>query len=125
MSRVLTKVALLLVVIAALTALAVLPACSSGSKPSTSGSTGGSSSSGAQVSISNFAFSPSSVTVKVGESVTWTNNDSPTHTVVGDGGISSGDLVNGATYSKTFDTAGTFAYKCSIHPTMTGTVVVQ
>ena len=78
------------------------------------------------VSIANFAFSPASITVKVGDSVTWTNNDSTTHTVTADdNSFSSGDLAPGATFSFTFSKAGTFAYHCSIHPSMTGTVVVQ
>jgi plastocyanin len=57
--------------------------------------------------------------------VTWTNNDSATHTITGDGGLDSGDVATGGTYSKTFDKAGTYKYHCSIHPTMTGEVVVQ
>lgn len=78
------------------------------------------------VSIANFAFSPSSLTVKVGDTVTWTNNDSATHTVVAvDGSFKSGDLGQGASYQFSFKTAGTYAYKCGIHPSMTGTVVVQ
>ena len=89
----------------------------------TGGTTGGG---GSAVSISNFAFDPTSITIKVGDAVSWTNNDSATHTVVAvDGSFKSGDLGQGATFENTFTTAGTFAYKCSIHPNMTGTVVVQ
>lgn len=78
------------------------------------------------VSIASFAFSPPSLTVKVGATVTWTNNDTVTHTVVADdGSFKSGDLGQGASYQFTFKTAGTYTYKCSIHPSMTGTVVVQ
>ena len=80
---------------------------------------------GASVDAKNFAFEPKTVTVKVGQTVTWTNQDSATHTVTGDGGISSGDLSQGKSYSKTFDTEGTFDYHCSIHPSMTGQVIVQ
>jgi plastocyanin len=78
------------------------------------------------VSISNFSFSPANITVKKGTTVTWTNNDSTTHTVTGDtnGGPKSGDLNPGKAYSFTFSAAGTFAYHCSIHPDMTGTVTV-
>ena len=75
--------------------------------------------------MKNFAFSPDSVEIKVGETVTWTNEDAAAHTVTGDGGVDSGQLATGQTYSKTFDTAGTYAYHCSIHPAMTGTVVVK
>ena len=109
--------------------LAALAGCGGSNSSGTSGGTGstggGSSASGADVTMSNFAFSPSSVEIKAGESVTWTNEDSATHTVEGDGGISSGDLAKGQSYTKKFDTAGTYPYKCSIHPSMTGTVVVK
>jgi plastocyanin len=80
---------------------------------------------GASVEIKNFAFEPKTVTIKVGQTVTWTNQDSATHTVAGDGGIDSGDLSKGKSYSKTFDTEGAFDYHCSIHPSMTGQVIVQ
>jgi plastocyanin len=77
------------------------------------------------VDIKDFQFNPSKVTIKVGGTVTWTNSGPSTHTVTGDGGIDSGDLSKGKSYSKTFDTAGTFNYHCSIHPSMTGQVIVQ
>lgn len=89
--------------------------------PASSGGTGG-----AQVIMKGMAFDPSTVTIKAGESVTWTNEDSFDHTVIADKGeFESGDLGNGATFSFTFDKAGTYAYHCGIHPSMTGTVVVQ
>jgi plastocyanin len=80
---------------------------------------------GTAVTIQNFAFSPASVNVKVGDSVTWTNKDSATHQLAGDGGIASDPLATGAAYTQKFDTAGSFNYHCSIHPSMTGTVVVK
>jgi plastocyanin len=79
------------------------------------------------VIIDNFAFSPASITVKKGTTVTWTNKDSATHTVTendGQKGPDSADLAQGKTYSFTFDTVGTFKYHCTIHTTMTGTVTV-
>ncbi len=76
------------------------------------------------VTISGFAFSPGTVTVSVGDTVTWTNNDGVGHTATGDG-FDTGTISGGATASVTFDTAGTFAYHCSIHPQMNGTVVVE
>lgn len=78
------------------------------------------------VSIASFAFSPSTVTVNVGESVTWTNNQAGVpHTVTSDSGaFDSGNLSSGGTFQHTFTTAGTFAYHCNIHPSMQGTVVV-
>ena len=96
---------------------------SSGSAPAASSSTSGSSG-GSDVTIQNFSFNPSSLTVKAGTTVTWTNKDSATHTVTGSG-WESGELPTGTTYSHKFDTAGTYAYHCSIHPSMTGTIIVQ
>jgi len=80
---------------------------------------------GASVEIKNFAFDPDTVTIKVGQTVTWTNQDSVVHTVTGDGGIESDNLSKGDSYSKTFDTEGTFDYHCSIHPSMKGQVIVE
>jgi plastocyanin len=80
---------------------------------------------GVSVEIKDFAFEPKTVTIRLGQTVTWTNQDSAAHTVVGDGGIDSGDLSKGKSYSKTFDTEGTLDYHCSIHPQMKGQVIVQ
>jgi len=80
---------------------------------------------GVSVEIKDFAFEPKTVTIKVGQTVTWTNQDSTTHTVTGDGGIDSDGLSKGKSYSKTFDTEGAFDYHCSPHPQMTGQVIVQ
>ncbi len=78
------------------------------------------------VSIANFAFDPATVTVNVGDGVTWTNDDSTAHTATaGDGAFDTGSIGAGQTATVTFDTAGTFAYVCSIHPQMAGTVIVQ
>ncbi|MFE3189663.1 cupredoxin family copper-binding protein [Nocardia sp. NPDC059240] len=77
------------------------------------------------VNIDNFAFGPSSLTVKTGTTVTWTNKDEEPHTVVAnDGSFRSPTLGTGATYTFTFTKAGSFAYVCSIHPFMHATVVV-
>lgn len=78
------------------------------------------------VAISGFSFSPKSVTVTVGDTVTWTNSDAQAHTATADDASwDTANIGNGASKSITFSTAGTFAYHCSIHPTMTGTVVVE
>jgi plastocyanin len=78
------------------------------------------------VTIVGFAFSPGSVTVNVGDSVTFTNNDSVGHTATADGGgFDTGTIGGGANDVVTFDAAGTFAYHCAIHPDMTGSVVVE
>lgn len=80
---------------------------------------------GTPVAIANLAFSPQSVTVAVGAVVTWANADSVTHTVTFNEGPDCGNLAQGASVSRTFGAAGTFAYHCAIHATMRGTVVVQ
>jgi plastocyanin len=82
-------------------------------------------SAGTAVGIATNAFNPTSVTVAVGGVVTWANADPTTHTVTFDTGPDCGRLAQGATVSRTFDAAGTFAYHCSIHTFMKGTVVVQ
>lgn len=78
------------------------------------------------VAISGFSFSPGSVTVAVGDTVTWTNSDAQAHTATADDSSwDTGTISNNASRTITFSTAGTFAYHCDIHPNMTGTVVVQ
>ncbi len=80
----------------------------------------------ASVTIAGFAFNPPTITVSVGTTVTWSNQDSATHTVTfSDGSTSSGRLAQGGQFQRSFDKAGTFTYACSIHSSMTGTVVVQ
>lgn len=79
-----------------------------------------------RVSIVDFAFQPKSVTVTAGTAVTWTNEAGQAHTVTSDGGsFDSGQLAANDSFANVFDTAGTFAYHCSIHPQMTATVVVK
>ena len=78
------------------------------------------------VTIANFAFSPNQVTITAGTTVTWVNNNSTPHTATGDGGeFDSGTIDPAGSASITFDTPGTYAYHCSIHPNMTATIVVQ
>ena len=77
------------------------------------------------VRITNFAFSPATITVKAGSTVAWTNDDAIQHDVTFDsGGINSGAMNHNDTFSHTFPTAGTFHYICSIHSFMHGTVIV-
>lgn len=79
-----------------------------------------------QVNIANFAFSPATITVKVGESVNWTNKDNVGHSATADdGSFDTGVLGQGESKSITFTKAGTYKYHCSMHPNMHGTVVVQ
>lgn len=78
------------------------------------------------VAITDFQFTPSTITVKVGDTVTWTNNGPSKHTATADdGSFDSGNLSAGQTFSHTFQTAGTFSYICTIHPFMKAQVVVQ
>jgi plastocyanin len=77
------------------------------------------------VTIQDFVFSPDVLEVAAGTTVTWTNNDVTQHTVVStDGFFESDILAEGNTFSFTFEDAGTFDYICSLHPNMTGQVVV-
>ena len=79
------------------------------------------------IAISNFAFSPSAQTIRVGDTVVWKNNDPVAHSVTSDSGseLSSSDLSTGKTYSHTFNTPGVFTYHCGIHPRMEGQITVQ
>jgi plastocyanin len=78
------------------------------------------------VTIVDFSFSPGSITVHVGDTVTWTNNGKQPHTATAnDGSFNTPQLKNGQSASHTFTKAGTFAYICAIHPFMKGTVVVE
>ena len=79
------------------------------------------------VTIQGFQFQPSSVTVQVGDTVTWANPaGEPPHTATSDtGGWDTGSIAAGASASVTFDTAGSFPYHCEFHPQMTGTVTVE
>jgi amicyanin len=80
---------------------------------------------GNAVTIDNFKFDPATLTVPVGSTVTWTNKDEEPHTVAAkDGSFHSSSLDTKGTYSFTFTKPGTYDYICSIHPFMTGTVVV-
>jgi plastocyanin len=78
-----------------------------------------------QVNIQGFAFVPQNLTIGAGTTVVWTNLDSTTHTSTGSGNAwNSGNLAQGASYSHTFYTPGTYSYICAIHPSMTGTITV-
>ncbi len=71
-------------------------------------------------------FEPQSVTAKVGETITWINKDDEPHTVRSDAGLfASAALDTGETFRFRFDKSGTYHFFCSIHPKMTGTIVVH
>lgn len=102
----------------------------SNSESSTQASTGSeqTSSNAVAVEISNFAYSPATLTVKVGTTVTWTNKDSARHDVAADDESSdapSSELLGrGESYSFTFKKAGTYSYHCTPHPNMQAKVIV-
>lgn len=79
------------------------------------------------IAIQNFAFVPKTVTVPAGTRVVWTNRDEEPHTVTSAGNqfTSSKALDSGDVYAATFTKPGTYAYYCSIHPMMVGTIIVQ
>ncbi|MGH9493751.1 MAG: cupredoxin domain-containing protein [Candidatus Sulfotelmatobacter sp.] len=78
------------------------------------------------VKIDNFSFGPQTVTVPVGATVTWTNRDDIPHTVVSTDGVFKSKVRDtDETFSFTFSKPGKYPYFCSLHPKMTGTVVVQ
>ena len=81
---------------------------------------------GTQVSMKDIKFNPGTVTIKAGGKVTWTNDDSVGHDVTADDfeSGSPGGIDGGSTFSHTFKKPGTFAYVCSVHPGMKGTVKV-
>jgi len=103
------------VMIAMLLLFAGLPSVTANDQPSA-----------AEVKIDNFVFGPQTLTVPVGATVTWTNKDDIPHTSVStDGVFKSKVLDTDEKFSHTFDKAGTYPYYCTIHPKMTGKVVVQ
>jgi len=108
----------------ATTTTTVAPATTTSGVPTTVA--GGSGGATTQVVLQNIQISPTSVTIKVGDTVTWTNKDGFAHRLVGDKSeFDSGNMAGGATFSFTFKSVGTIAYHCSIHPSMTGTIIVQ
>lgn len=84
-----------------------------------------------EVGMKNIQFNPASVTVKVGGTVKWTNNESISHDVTKEGGpgpdfsSGKGNMMQDDTYEQTFKEAGTVNYVCTIHPNMTGKVIVE
>ncbi len=81
---------------------------------------------GPQIRIENFQFAPATVTVTVGTTVTWKNDDGTLHTVTSATKVfSSAGLDEGGVFSYTFTSPGTYTYYCKLHPHMTGTIVVK
>ncbi len=82
---------------------------------------------GNTINISNFSFSPSSITVAAGDTVSWRNDDNAGHTVTSDTGneLNSPLLSQRQTYTHVFRNAGTYPYHCTVHPAMRASVAVQ
>jgi len=79
-----------------------------------------------QVKVDNFSFAPAALTVPAGTTVTWENRDDIPHTVVSDDKVFKSKVLDtDEKFSYTFSKPGTYAYFCSIHPKMTGKVVVR
>jgi plastocyanin len=79
-----------------------------------------------EVKVDNFSFSPQTLTIKPGTTVIWTNRDDIPHTVVSDDKVFKSKVLDtDEKFSFTFDKAGNFPYFCSVHPKMTGKVIVQ
>ena len=79
-----------------------------------------------EVFIQGMSFTPGTISVAANTTIKWTNKDAVTHTVTSDSGLfDSGSITSGGTWSHTFASAGTYAYHCTPHPTMTASVVVN
>jgi len=79
----------------------------------------------AQVKIDNFSFGPQTLTVPMGTTVTWTNRDDIPHTIVSTDGVFKSKVRDtDETFSYTFTKSGTYTYFCSVHPKMTGKIIV-
>ena len=103
--------------IAMLLLFAVPPSVTASDQPSASN---------AEVKIDNFSFTPQTITIPVGATVTWTNRDDIPHTVVSTDGVFKSKVRDtDEKFSYTFSKAGTYPYFCSVHPKMTGKIVVQ
>jgi plastocyanin len=112
-------------------AVAIIAASCNGSGPSAYGAPASTAATTTAATATNaatikgFSFQPEVLKVKVGAKVTWTNDDTVAHTVTADTtSFASGNLQPGGSFSFTFTRPGTYAYHCSIHPSMHGSVVV-
>jgi len=104
--------------------IAILLLCAG--SPSVMASNDKASASPAEVKIDNFSFGPQTITVPVGATVVWTNRDDIPHTSVSTDGVFKSKVMDtDEKFSYTFTKAGTYPYYCTIHPKMTGQVVVQ
>jgi len=124
----------LLIVCLVLAFGAIAAGCGGDGEESGGGAPAGESSGGGpgEVSMKGLAFEPADITVKVGDTITWTNDEAVGHDVTKEGGpgpeFSSGDpgaMQEGDTFEQTFEQPGTIEYVCTVHSNMTGTVNVE
>lgn len=123
-----SKVRVVLRLILMVTVFSILTSCQKESDMDhTGGGPGGSTGPGAnEVFIQGNAFTPSSITVAANTTITWTNKDAAPHTVTSNSGtFNSGTISTNGTFSHTFTAAGTYAYYCTIHPSMTASVIAN
>jgi plastocyanin len=116
-------------IVLSLSIIALLSSCSKSSASSLYG-TGSSVTKGGpgtnEVWIQGMAFTPVSITVSAGTTITWTNKDTAAHTVTSDSPLfDSGSIAPGGTFSVIFSVPGSFKYHCSFHPSMTATVIAN
>ncbi len=110
-----------------------LASCKKAAGPSGGGGGGGGGSTSVTVAIPvtdyggnvSPSFSPTTIAVPAGGSVTWRNDDTVSHTTTSDTNLWNGSLGAGGSFSRTFSTAGTYPYACAIHNGMSGRVIVQ
>jgi len=106
--------------------LAIIAGCNSGKKTTNPAPPANHSSHFHAVTIESFAYSPAALTIAVGDTVSWTNNDGAPHTVTSDSGSELGGTLNtGGTYQHMFMSAGSNPYHCTFHSSMHGSVTVQ
>ena len=80
----------------------------------------------AAVQIENFKFAPATLQIAAGDTVTWSNRDDEIHALSSDdGSFRSGGIEGDAVFSHTFEKPGTYPYRCTLHPQMTGTIEVR
>jgi len=80
----------------------------------------------AAVQIENFKFAPATLEIAAGDTVTWQNHDDEIHALsADDGGFRSGGIEGDTVFSHTFEKPGTYLYRCTLHPQMTGKIVVH
>lgn len=115
-----------LLIVATAATLVLAAACTS-PKPSPTPPVTLPTSSQVEIAVSNFVFSPSTITIPAGSTVIWTNKDGTPHNVLSDaaGVFESGLLQQNESFSYTFTRSGAFPYHCVPHPSMKGTVFVQ